>query len=117
MSRSFSNHGNQGNEDPNSYRCEANNIYIKNIPDDFNEDDFLKLFAPYGHIKSHCMKDNELGKFGFICYEDPDRRDLDDYGPRCARRAIKALNGRRFFNNYIHNKKLYVGPAMKKEDR
>lgn len=42
---------------------------------------------------------------------------MKEYGPTCARKAIKALNGRRFFNNYIHNKRLYVGPAMKKGDR
>jgi len=45
------------------------------------------------------MKRSRLGQFGFICYEDPKREDLATYGPKCARKAIKALNGRRFFKN------------------
>ena len=92
-------------------------MYIKNIPDDFNEDDLVDLFKPFGYIKSSSLKRSKLGQFGFICYEDPDRKDLMEYGPKCARRAIKSLNGRRFYMNQIHNKRLYVGPAMKLQER
>jgi len=79
MSRSYTNSGKRSYHSPDDkhgFAYEANNLYVKNIPDDFDEEDFLKLFAPYGHIKSSAMKDNKLGKFGFICYEDPDRKDL-----------------------------------------
>ena len=85
--------------DKGGYNYEANNLYIKNIPDDFTEDDLYDLFKPYGHIKSSAMKRSNLGQFGFICYEDPDRHDLQGYGPKCAKKAINALNGRRFYND------------------
>ena len=59
--------------DKEEYGYEANNLYVKNIPEDFNEQDLMKLFEPFGHIKSSAMRSNNLGKFGFICYEDPER--------------------------------------------
>lgn len=103
--------------DKDGYATEANNLYIKNIPDEYKERDLVKLFSQFGHVKSSALKNSKLGKFGFICFEDPHRKDLSVYGPKCAKKAIKALNGRRYYNNQIHNKRLYVGPAMKREER
>ena len=77
----------------------------------------MKLFEPYGTIKSHVLRENDQGKFGFVCYDDPYRKDLAEYGPRCARKAIKGLNRRSYFNKKMNDKKLFVGLAMKKEDR
>ena len=29
------------------------NVYVKNLPEDFNKDKLYDLFEPYGHITSH----------------------------------------------------------------
>ena len=48
-------------DDKNGFGFEANNLYIKNIPDDFTEDDLVHLFEPFGHIKSSAIKASRLG--------------------------------------------------------
>ena len=47
-----------------------NNLYYKNVPPLMKEDEVKALFSGFGDIKSFIMKENEYGKFGFVCYED-----------------------------------------------
>lgn len=61
-----------------------NNVYVKNIPKDFNASDLKKLFEPFGHIKSVAFKTHELGNFGFVCFEDPNDGKDKLYGPEAA---------------------------------
>jgi RNA recognition motif-containing protein len=51
-----------------------NNIYIKNIPRDFANEDLQKLFIKYGEITSAlvCRDDKGISKgFAFVCFESP----------------------------------------------
>lgn len=57
------------------------------------------------------MMQNDIGQFGFICYDDP-KGTSKEYGPNCARKAIEGLN-----NTDMEELKLYVRPALKKADR
>lgn len=51
------------------------------------------MFKPFGHIISCKLIENEIGKFGFVCYNDPLKISAE-YGPECAYKAIEAMNGR-----------------------
>jgi len=64
-----------------------NNIYVKNFPTDWTEEDLRKLFSQYGHILSIYLMKNEKGAFAFVCYGDPNNKDREA-GPRSAMKAV-----------------------------
>ena len=68
-----------------------NNIYVKNIPVDWTDERVRGLFEPFGNIKSLVTKSNEIGQFGFVCFDDEQSTDKE-YGPKCAAEAIEKLN-------------------------
>lgn len=70
------------------------------------------LFKPYGHIKSLVLQKNEIGYFGFVCFDDPGDKNKE-YGPLCAARAIDALQNKEVEGD----NRLYLRHAMKKIDR
>ncbi|KAL6839523.1 hypothetical protein ACP4OV_030793 [Aristida adscensionis] len=81
------------------------NVYIKNLPDEFTNEDLRKQFAPFGEITcAVVMRDAEGASrcFGFVNFEKPDS----------AAEAVANLNGKT-----INYKVLYVGRAQKKEER
>lgn len=98
-------------KDRREIRKAFNNIYVKNIPDNYNEEEVLKLFSQHGRIESIKVSSNDKGKFAFVCYCSEDKNDRE-YGPACAAKAVEALNGME-----IADKKLYVKEALKKEYR
>lgn len=65
---------------------------MKNLPQGFTEEELKKLFEPYGNIKSLALRCNQIGTFGFVCFDDP-RGINKHYGPECAQKAIDSLNG------------------------
>lgn len=73
------------------------NVYIKNLSDEFDNDDKLKaLFEPYGTITSSKVAIDENGKckgFGFISFEEPEQ----------AEKACDELN-----NKEMSNGKSYI---------
>jgi len=69
------------------------------------------MFADFGNIKSLVLMQNEIGQFGFICFDDPEGKNKD-YGPACAQRAIQSLN-----HMHVGDSKLYLRPALKKAER
>lgn len=75
-------------------------------------DEVRKLFEPFGEIKSIVMMKNEIGQYGFVCYDDP-KNISKEYGPECANKAIEALNDK----EVSENNKLFLRPALKKADR
>lgn len=81
------------------------NIYVKNIPDDYDDDKLTKLFSKCGEVaNSIVMKDKE-GKskgFGFVNYKDTD----------AAKKSIEDLH-----ESEIDGKMLYVSRAQKKSER
>jgi polyadenylate-binding protein len=99
-------------KDKRSFRKLVNNIYIKNIPEKYSDDDVKKLFGQYGNIKSLVLKKNEFGQYGFVCYDDP-KGVNKEYGPECAIKAIEALSGKDLGDDH----KLYVKHALNKSER
>lgn len=82
------------------------NVYVKNLPEDFNEDKLYELFEPYGHITSHKVMFTNDGKskgFGFVAFEDTE----------AAEKAVEELNEKEINDG----KPLYVGRAQKKAER
>jgi polyadenylate-binding protein len=81
------------------------NLYVKNLPEDFNKEKFDALFSKYGEVTSSVVAMSEDGKskgFGFINYLNPED----------ASAAVNELN-----NADIGGKKLFVGRAQKREER
>jgi len=104
--------------DKREFRKIYNNIYAKNFPDNFTEEDVRALFSQYGRIESMKFMVNEKGPYAFICFNSDDRTDRE-YGPRCASEAVTQLNGASEVNGITlpDNKKLYVKEALKRTDR
>lgn len=80
------------------------NVYIKNLPENFDDPKLQELFKNYGGIKSAVvMKANEKSKgFGFINFDDADQ----------AEKAVQEFNGKT-----IDGKALYCSRAQKKAER
>jgi polyadenylate-binding protein len=88
-----------------------NNIYVKNFPTSWTEDDLKKIFSQYGNILSLFLNKNEKGAFAFVCYGDASGKDKEA-GPKAAMKAVEELN-----NKMIDGKELYCKEALGKADR
>ncbi len=94
----------------------VNNIYVKNIPDGWSEDDLKKIFGEFGHITSLVMKQSEIGRFLFVCYGHPSDAANHTAGPESAQKAIEKLHGKdHTFKGVTGN--LYVKAALPKSQR
>eukprot|EP01041_Mallomonas_annulata_P009649 gene9649-20054_t len=80
------------------------NLYVKNVDDQVNDDEFRSLFAPFGTITSaRIMRDDQGSRgFGFVCYSSPEE----------ATRAVQELN-----NKMVHAKPIFVTLHQRKEHR
>lgn len=81
------------------------NVYIKNIDESVTDEEFTKLFEPYGEVVSATITRDENGKsrgFGFVNFASHES----------AAKAVEELNDKEF-----HGKNLYVGRAQKKHER
>jgi len=94
-------------KDRSDVRRMFNNLYVKNYPDNFSDEELKNLFAPFGNVASLAQMDHANGKFAFVCYMSEDKND-HQYGPEKAFEAIEALNGRDMGDGKI----LYVKPAL-----
>ena len=104
--------------DKRDFRKIYNNIYAKNFPENFSEEDVRNLFSEFGRIESMKYMRNDKGPFAFICFNSEDRQDRE-YGPKCAADAVAKLNGADSVNGQPlpDNRKLYVKEALKRTDR
>lgn len=73
-----------------SMRKLINNIYFKNIPSEMTDAQVKEIFAPFGTIKSLALYKNDIGQYGFVCYDDKDGKNKE-YGPECCQKAIQEL--------------------------
>lgn len=82
------------------------NLYIKNLPESWNDEKMEEEFKVFGEILSHKVAfDHETGKskcFGFISFKEHDQ----------AEAAVEAMDGKE-----IDGKKIYCGRAQKKAER
>ena len=90
----------------------GNNLYIKNFAN-WSDDDVRKLFEQHGKISNFAIKANEFGRYGFVCYDDPEKKDKE-YGKQCAKNAIEALKEKVMDDN---NTKLYIKGFLNMEMR
>lgn len=90
----------------------VNNLYFKNVPKEMKEEDIKKLFDPYGTIKSLVTLQNEMGQFGFVCYEDKSQKDKA-YGADAVQKAISELQDKDMGNG----QKLYIRQFLNKQQR
>ena len=103
--------------DKRDFRRIYNNIYAKNFPLGFTEEDVKTLFTKYGRIESLQYETNDKGSYAFICFNSDDKNDRE-YGPQCAERAVLELHNADEVNGIpLTDKKLYVKEALKKSDR
>ena len=91
------------------------NLYIKNLPEDFTDENLKELFGKYGEIRSSKVVKREIDTyylipkriikvFGFVCYYEASK----------AREAKQNLNGKYLFENGL---KLYVDYHQCKKER
>ncbi|KAI8969322.1 hypothetical protein BDF20DRAFT_827121 [Mycotypha africana] len=81
------------------------NLYVKNLPDDVDDEYLRKEFEPFGQITSaKVMRDEKSNSrgFGFVCFASPED----------ANEAVSKMNGHKMLNREI-----YVALAQRKEDR
>merc|ERR1712050_231900 len=81
------------------------NVFCKNLPSEWVDEDLTKIFADYGNTLSTSIAFGEDGKskqFGFVSFENHDD----------AERACNELNGKEY-----NGKTIYVGRAQKKAER
>jgi polyadenylate-binding protein len=86
-------------------RAQFTNLYIKNLPEDMEQEEFEKMFTDFGDVLSAIIQFDEESKskgFGFVNYENHE----------CARLAVDALHEKE-----IRGKVLYVQRAQKKSER
>jgi len=106
--------------DKRDFRKIYNNIYAKNFPEGYTQDQVHALFSEYGRIESmKFMVNDRLNQpFAFICFNSEDKQDRE-YGPKCAAEAVAKLNGATEIGGITlpDNKKLYVKEALKRTDR
>ena len=83
------------------------NLYVKNLPEEADNDYLTELFEPFGTIESAKVMVDESGnsrQFGFVCFESMD----------CAKKAQLQMNAYPIANT---DKKLYVSFSEKKDER
>lgn len=78
---------------------------MKNVDTELSQEEFTKLFEPFGIITSSILQLDDEGKskgFGFVNYESHEM----------AEQAVEALN-----DTEINGKKIFVGRAQKRTER
>lgn len=94
------------------------NLYVKNLPDDFDEEKLAVMFGGYGTITSSCILEDKAGrKFCFVNFETPES----------AQKAVEELNGKDLRTEEQKSEAkeddkpedylLYVGRAQSKAER
>ncbi|XP_038836056.1 polyadenylate-binding protein 1-like [Salvelinus namaycush] len=84
---------------------EFNNVFVKNLGRDTNDETLMELFGKYGPTVSVKVMKDDNGKssgFGFVCFERPED----------AQRAVNEMSGKE-----LNGRLIYVGRAQKKAER
>ena len=80
------------------------NLYVKNLAEDFGEEQLRELFLPFGTINSLVVMKDEAGQskgFGYVSYDSHES----------AAQAVEELNGK-----VVGDREMYVSRAMKKSE-
>jgi RNA recognition motif-containing protein len=99
-------------KDRRDNRKAFNNIYCKNFPASWSEEEVKELFAPFGKLHSCIVQKNDKGAYAFVCFGVEDGQDPST-AAEAASKAVQELNGRDMGSDL----KLYCREALKKADR
>lgn len=86
-------------------KAQFTNVFVKNLDENFTEEDLSKLFSNYGEIQSAMLQKDENGKsrgFGFVNFVHHDS----------AQAAVDALN-----DTEQNGRRIFVGRAQKRSER
>lgn len=84
-----------------------NNLFVKNIPKRFSDQDLVNLFEPHGEIIS-----------AVVIKESPDTSENKGFGFVCFKKAEDAKGAEEKLNNLsIEGQNLYICRALPKEER
>ena len=99
-------------KDKREFQKVFNNIYVKNFPIEWTEDQLKDIFSKFGDILSCTTSENaeKTLKFGFVCYG---REGDKEYGSKCATDAVQALHGWKIDETHT----MYCRPALSKVER
>ena len=86
-----------------------NNLYVRNYPSNYTDDQLRELFVPYGEVNTITQKDNPKGKFAFVTFVEAKE------GATCAYNAVEGLDGKDL--GPPHNMKLFVKAALTQAQR
>jgi len=94
----------QPREDRPTAREIFNNVFVKNLPAEDTDDDFVKLVGEFGEVTSAVIMKGDSGSkgFGFVNFKEPD----------AAAKCVESLQGREY-----KGKTLYASRAQKKTER
>ena len=87
-------------------RANFTNVFIKNLSDEFTDEELRALFVPFGEIQSAVIQTDEQGKskgFGFVNFAEH----------ASAQKAVEALNDKEI----AEGRTIYVGRAQTKNER
>ena len=87
-----------------------NNVFLKNIPEDIDDNYLSWVFEEYGQIKSAKVQRYSSGEskgFGFVSFETAEQAEL----------AINGVQNKTLQRDYILTKNLYASIAETKEER
>jgi len=73
--------------DKRDFRRVFNNIYVKNLPEDYTEEKTRELFSKFGPIGMLKFGKNNIGAFAMIAYFTADKEDRET-GPEAANKAV-----------------------------
>ncbi|OAF68031.1 zDazl [Intoshia linei] len=89
------------------------NLFVKNFPTDWDQEDLSKEFSSFGEIKSCIILNNtncniyDSKKYGFVCYKESNHAQI----------ALNALHNKNIESSDKKIYKLYVSIALNKKDR
>lgn len=89
----------------NSQRAVFTNVFVKNLPENFEDENLKDLFSKAGEIASCCLQrdtENKSRCFGFVDFETHE----------AAQKAVEVFN-----NTDLQGKQIFVGRAQKKAER
>ena len=95
----------KGKKERGGTEAKFTNVFIKNLPEDIKEEEFVELIKEHGNVTSHMFAVDTEGKakgFGFANYSAPEE----------AKAAVDGINGKE-----LRTKELIAARAQKKEDR
>jgi RNA recognition motif-containing protein len=70
-----------------------------------SDEDIRAMFEPFGTIKQMKVVQTDMGKYGFVCYEDPKNKD---HGNEAVTKAVEGLKERVMGEKDGKELKLYV---------